>query len=322
MLAAALAGCAASGPPVPPPGARTAVLQPGQSLYDVARSFNVPLRDLIEVNSLRAPFFVQPGGVLILPTTREHFVQQGETIAGVAQRFGISESEIARLNHLDPPYRLLAGQRLRLPGPPGGMMAEAPGNIGPGGGDPAGLGAAAPGAAGAVTRETLAPLAPVPPASSPAPGAPPQVTAALPPAPPSAGGHRFRWPLNGPIVAGFGQTAGGTQNDGINIEAAQGTPILAAADGTVAYAGNELRGYGNLVLLRHEDGWVTAYAHAERILVRVDQEVTAGDPVATVGSTGTVTSPQLHFEVRRGVEPVNPLDHLPPRPGAAAGTGR
>ncbi len=121
----------------------------------------------------------------------------------------------------------------------------------------------------------------------------------------------FRWPLQGPMLAGYGPAGDGGHNDGINIGAPQGTPIVAADNGIVAYAGNELRGYGNLLLIRHADGWVTAYAHTDRILVAQGDRVQAGQTVATVGSSGAVSDPQLHFEIRRGSDSVDPLDHLP-----------
>jgi murein DD-endopeptidase MepM/ murein hydrolase activator NlpD len=116
----------------------------------------------------------------------------------------------------------------------------------------------------------------------------------------------FAWPLTGQVISDFGAGGSGERNNGINIAAAEGTPIRAAAAGTVSYAGNELRGYGNLVLIKHEDGYVTAYAHAERIVVARGDTVTKGQIIAYAGSTGDVTTPQLHFEIRHGVQPVNP----------------
>jgi murein DD-endopeptidase MepM/ murein hydrolase activator NlpD len=116
----------------------------------------------------------------------------------------------------------------------------------------------------------------------------------------------FAWPLNGRVISDFGTESNGERNDGINIAAPSGTPIRAAATGTISYAGNELRGYGNLILIKHDDGYVTAYAHADRITVQRGDTVTKGQIIAYSGSTGDVTSPQLHFEIRHGVQPVNP----------------
>jgi murein DD-endopeptidase MepM/ murein hydrolase activator NlpD len=120
------------------------------------------------------------------------------------------------------------------------------------------------------------------------------------------GSGEFASPVSGRIIEGFGQTGNGQRNDGINIAAASGTPIHAAADGTVSYAGNELKGYGNLILIKHDDGFVTAYAHANSIGVARGQHVAKGDVIGTVGQTGDVDQPQLHFEVRQGMKPVDP----------------
>jgi murein DD-endopeptidase MepM/ murein hydrolase activator NlpD len=120
----------------------------------------------------------------------------------------------------------------------------------------------------------------------------------------------FRWPARGRVIAGFGPSPNGLQNDGINVAVPEGTPIKAAEDGVVAYAGNELKGYGNLVLVRHANGFVTAYAHASEILVKRGDTVKRGEVIAKSGQTGNVTSPQLHFEIRKGSTPVDPAQYL------------
>ncbi|HLF59246.1 MAG TPA: peptidoglycan DD-metalloendopeptidase family protein, partial [Alphaproteobacteria bacterium] len=133
-------------------------------------------------------------------------------------------------------------------------------------------------------------------------------TAALTPGP--AGGATFLWPLRGKVLSAYGPKKGGEHNDGINIEAARGEPVRAAADGTVIYAGNELRGFGNLILIKHAGGWTTAYAHNDTLLVANGAQVKRGQVIAKAGSTGNVSSPQLHFELRRGTRAVNPGDYL------------
>jgi murein DD-endopeptidase MepM/ murein hydrolase activator NlpD len=120
----------------------------------------------------------------------------------------------------------------------------------------------------------------------------------------------FRWPVRGRVIAGFGPKPNGLQNDGINLAVPEGTPIKAAEDGVVAYAGNELKGYGNLVLLRHADGFVTAYANARDIVVKRGETVKRGQVIAHSGETGNVSSPQLHFEIRKGATPVDPAQYL------------
>ncbi|MEA2933463.1 MAG: hypothetical protein QOD74_109 [Variibacter sp.] len=129
----------------------------------------------------------------------------------------------------------------------------------------------------------------------------PSVTGAMP---------TFRWPVRGRVIAGYGAKTNGQQNDGINIAVPEGTSVKASEDGVVAYAGNELKGYGNLVLVKHSNGFVTAYAHASEVTVKRGDTVKRGQIIAKAGQTGSVSSPQLHFEIRKGSSPVDPSQHL------------
>jgi murein DD-endopeptidase MepM/ murein hydrolase activator NlpD len=131
--------------------------------------------------------------------------------------------------------------------------------------------------------------------------------------PVSSGSVAFAWPVEGPVISPFGATSGGARNDGINIAAARGTPIHAAAGGTVTYAGDELKDYGNLLLIKHADGYVTAYAHADRLIVAKGDVVTKGQVIGYAGKTGDVSSPQLHFEIRHDTAPVDPRSLLDAR---------
>ncbi|HVJ41045.1 MAG TPA: peptidoglycan DD-metalloendopeptidase family protein [Dongiaceae bacterium] len=137
-----------------------------------------------------------------------------------------------------------------------------------------------------------------------------QVAAVTPPATTATGSGQFGWPVQGKVISKFGATADGLRNDGINISASAGAPVVAAADGVVAYAGNELRGFGNMILIRHADGWVTAYAHNESLAVKKGDTVKRGQTIARVGQTGNVTSPQLHFEIRKGTSAQDPMKYL------------
>jgi murein DD-endopeptidase MepM/ murein hydrolase activator NlpD len=157
-----------------------------------------------------------------------------------------------------------------------------------------------------IKAAAVAPAKPVQsePARSAAPAKEPEATGALPSSTSSA---EFRWPARGRVISGFG---GSGSNEGINIAVPEGTPVKAAEAGTVAYAGSEVKGYGNLVLIRHENGFVSAYAHNGEIEVKRGQKVARGQVVAKSGQTGNVTSPQLHFEIRKGSTPVDPMPHL------------
>jgi murein DD-endopeptidase MepM/ murein hydrolase activator NlpD len=134
-----------------------------------------------------------------------------------------------------------------------------------------------------------------------APVKPAEATGALP---------TFRWPARGKVITAYGAKANGKVNDGINLAVPEGTPIKAAEDGVVAYSGNELKGYGNLVLVRHANGYVTAYAHASELLVKRGDTIKRGQVIAKSGQSGEVGSPQLHFEIRKGSQPVDPLQFL------------
>jgi murein DD-endopeptidase MepM/ murein hydrolase activator NlpD len=120
----------------------------------------------------------------------------------------------------------------------------------------------------------------------------------------------FRWPVKGRIISKYGAKPGGTRNEGINIAVPEGTSVRAAQSGVIAYAGNELKGYGNLILIRHQDGWVTAYAHNKQLFVKRGDTVKRGDIIAKAGQTGSVESPQLHFELRKGATAVDPMKYL------------
>ena len=146
-----------------------------------------------------------------------------------------------------------------------------------------------------------APVAPV----TAAPAAKEETTASLGAAASATGGTEFRWPAKGRIIQGFG---GGS--DGINIALPEGTPVKAVENGVVAYAGNELKGYGNLVLIRHDNGYVSAYANNGELKVKRGEQVKRGQTVALSGQSGNVSSPQLHFELRKGSTPVDPMPYL------------
>jgi len=130
---------------------------------------------------------------------------------------------------------------------------------------------------------------------------PSETTSALP---------SFRWPVRGKVITSYGAKTNGKSNDGINVAVPEGTPVKAAEDGVVAYSGNELKGYGNLILVRHSNGYVTAYAHASELLVKRGDTIKRGQIIAKSGQSGEVGSPQLHFEIRKGSSPVDPLQFL------------
>ena len=285
----------------------TVTVYSGDTVYSVARRFNLTVRELIETNGLKAPYQLTAGTVLRLPGGgTEHVVQKGDTLIALARRYSVDFNSLAATNNKRAPYVLHLGERLRIPGAGGTQMAAAPQATGPGGA----IVVTSPNARGGMPPPSVAQeqVAAVPQSPGQQAFAPTQT---LPQVPPARAASGFQWPLKGDLVAEFGPLPGkGQHNDGINIAAPKGTPVKAADHGVVAYVGNELKGFGNLLLVKHADGWMTAYAHADQLMVRKGDQVRRGQTIATVGATGSVTTPQLHFEIRNGTHAVNPVEHL------------
>jgi murein DD-endopeptidase MepM/ murein hydrolase activator NlpD len=238
----------------------------------------------------------------VTQTPGQHVVQTGETIYSIATGYGISPNALMQANGMAQAEFLRVGQTLAIPG-----ATRAPATTSA----PTTVAAAPIPAPVATPAPTPVAATPAPaPAATPAPQTAATTTTAPAAGAVSANGTTFRWPLQGRVISDFGPKPGGERNDGINLAAPEGTDIRAAEAGTVIYAGNEIPGYGNLILIRHADNFVTAYAHTSAMLVTTDQTVSRGQVIGRVGQTGSVTSPQLHFELRRGSTPINPMDYL------------
>lgn len=237
-----------------------------------------------------------------------HVVAPGETLSSIARLYGKARTDIARANSINAGAAVHVGQRLTIPGVKQAQIKTTPATPHEAAATSAPAGATAakpaekPTQVASVQPVATARLA-TPAAESPEPKA--SATAELTGAVPT-----FRWPVRGRVIAGYGAKVNGASNDGINLSVPEGTSVKAAEDGVVAYAGNELKGYGNLVLVRHSNGFVTAYAHASEIKVKRGDAVKRGQIVALAGQTGNVTSPQLHFEIRKGSTPIDPTQYL------------
>ncbi|TAN26704.1 MAG: LysM peptidoglycan-binding domain-containing protein [Castellaniella sp.] len=215
-------------------------------------------------------------------------VRAGDTLYKIAQEHGLSVARLSELNNITNPSQLSIGQTLRLEG-------------------------GAPASSGSASAAVATPVPVTPPSLPAASASEGNHAAASEPASTSASHASdanlisWGWPATGKIIQGFN-----TSTKGIDIEGNTGSPVLAAADGKVMYAGNGVRGLGNLILLGHTNGFITAYAHNHTLLVKTGATVKKGAKIATIGQTDT-TSPRLHFEIRRRGTPVNPLSYLPPR---------
>jgi len=268
--------------PVKPLPSSQVRVKKGDTLYSIAQERQVSLSDLIAENKLRAPFQVQVGQLLTLPQPTLHTVRKGDTLSSLAQTYKTNIYSLSQLNKLSSPYVLRIGDTLKVP-----------------------------------KRESSAKNTPIEKISPSLPSkavtarkTKPQIDRNTRAPPPKRAGRTFIWPLKGQIISRFGPKKGGLHNDGINILARKGTTVRAAENGVVAYSGNELRGFGNMILLKHADNWITAYAHLENVTIERGDTIIRGQKIATIGQTGGVTRPQLHFEVRKKMSPVDPLKYL------------
>ena len=264
-----------------------------------------------------APPRIEPQRVAEAPRMQAsgdvHVVQPGESLIGIARRNGMTLAQLAHANHMSPFTKVSVGDRITVPVRGQPRVAEqrqvpvqqpAPQRMQtarverPRAAPPVENVGSVP-----VENARVATPEPAPAAAAENPVKKAEAVAAnkMP---------QFRWPVTGHIIEAFGSRPNGTTNDGINLAVPAGTPIKAAEDGVVAYAGNELKGYGNLVLVRHADNFVSAYANASELLVKRGDTVKRGQVIARAGQTGNVTSPQLHFEIRKGSTPVDPRKYL------------
>ncbi len=298
----------------------------GDNLDEIADRMGMSRRELAAANGLKSPYRLTVGQRLKGEATKAkaYVVESGDTLAVVAQRFGVSTRTLAAENNLRTTAKLRSGQRLILPDRYRDRGVPKPTTTA--------TTATAPvretnPPVSTPSRETSLPSTPQPysgtptrPATSATPSRP-----QIADAPPSlseteivaAGKGRFVWPLTGEILSDFGPKAGSQRNDGLNIRANAGEAVRAAAAGEVVYSGDQVPGFGNLVLVKHADGWVTAYAHLGRTDVKMRQQVVQGQQIGQAGSTGGVAEPQLHFEVRYApspkekARPINPSLVLP-----------
>ena len=249
----------------------------GDSLYRIAREHNVKVAELQSANGITNPMQLKPGLTLHVPG-------EGGAMASASKPSSVVAAEAASPNTPEPSAPR-AIQSTTQPTLLNGSKQVAALNEG---------------------RMTDAPTTPTTPSAA---TQKPTQTAAAATAVPAAM-SKLRWPAKGKVLSGFGQRSDGTHNDGVNIAVPQGTEVHAAEEGEVAYAGSELKGYGNLVLVRHDNGWVTAYAHNDTVMVKRGDKVRRGDVIAKAGSSGQVDQPQVHFELRQGSKPIDPLPYL------------
>ena len=324
-----------------PAGGTKIIVGTSDTLDVLAKRYHVTPQAILAANGYKGPRALSPGQQLVIPhpgavaaasapmaaapamapkpvaavaaPSSVHFVNHGDTLASIARKNHISAAELAHANGLDPSAKLKLGTKLTVPGAKtaavAASLAPAPVAVAPvaaalqpvaAAPAPATkMAAVAQPAQSARLAQATTNIEEKPAAEAPAKAA--ETTSSLP---------TFRWPVRGKVITSYGAKTNGKSNDGINVAVPEGTPVKAAEDGVVAYAGNELKGYGNLVLVRHSNGYVTAYAHASELLVKRGDTIKRGQVIAKSGQSGEVASPQLHFEIRKGSSPVDPLQFL------------
>ena len=304
-----LSGCSQTPAPVISYGAGTGpgsagvhTVSSGETLSTISQRYRIQMTELVARNTLPSPDLLNEGQRLRLPPPEEYRVRINDSLSAIARMFNVSQTDLARENNLKPPYHLRAGQILKMPGKKRRNTAAPPAS------QPA-----------QVIRATITPAPPVRAQRTARAQAPERVSAqkAVPVSKPQEikkslqrKPSRFIEPVSGRLISSFGPKKNGLRNDGVNIAAPRDTPVKSAAAGEVMYVGNAVRGYGNLVLVRHGGGYLTAYGHLGRTLVDKGDMVRQGQSLGTVGTSGKVTTPQLHFELRKGTKPINPKKYI------------
>ena len=300
------------------------VVAAGDTLYSLAKKYSTTTDEIAKLNNLSEPYVLSVGQKLKVPTKVEKVtlsaaqvpvkqtttrveldeitVGAGDTLYSISRKYSVPVNDLAVMNNLSAPFVLSIGQKLKVPD-----LSKAPVRI-----------------ATAATTSTIYGNTPVSSSVTEKTQSASKTTSATTkskekissdpnkklPAISARSSSKFSWPVRGKILSNYGAKSDGLFNDGINIAAEKGTAVKAAENGVVAYAGNEVKGMGNLIIVQHSGGWMTVYAHMDSMVVRRGAKVSVGQKIGTVGETGKVDKPQLHFEIRKGTKAYNPSSYL------------
>ena len=248
------------------------IVKKGDNLYSISRKFNVSIQKMIEKNNISPPFKIFPKQTIIIPKKKIHIVKKGDTLYSISRNYQTDLYSVSKINKIKNINEIIVGQKLVIPS--SGKKKIIPKNK-----------------KKKINNKKLEKKS--------------FKRKSL-----SLYENSFIWPVKGKVVLGFGKTNPGFYNDGINIKSSYGSNVLASQDGEVIYSGNEIPGYGNLVLIKHSKNWITAYAHLDKIHKKKGTSVKKGDSIGLVGESGNVNEPQLHFEIRKGKEAVDPMNFL------------
>ena len=252
-------------------GQRTITVYEGDSLYSISKREGVSIKSIIKANKLEPPFTLYKGDRLIIAKPKVHIVKKGHTLYDIANCYEVSISDIMKINQLKNNDKIYLGDKLFIPLYDNTNQTNC-NNI----------------TKVAITKEVN------------------KTTEKK-----KNNNYSYMWPVKGKIISKFGLLAKGLRNDGINISADIGNPVLAIESGKIVYAGNEIQAFGNLILIKHYNDKTSAYAHLDKINVKKGESVNKGQIIALVGNSGKVSIPQLHFEIRDKDGPLDPLKYLP-----------
>ena len=252
-------------------GERIITVYEGDSLYSISKREGVSIRSIIKANKLEPPFTLYKGDKIIIAKPKIHVVNKGHTLYDIANCYNVSVSDIMKINQLKNNDKIYEGDKLFIPITPNNIKTKC-NNI-----------------KKIIVKRNIN----KPKESS------------------KSSNYSYLWPVEGKVISKFGLLAKGLRNDGINISAEKGKPVLAIESGKIVYAGNEIQAFGNLILIKHYNNKTSAYAHLDKINVTKGESVNRGQVIALVGNSGKVSSPQLHFEIRDKNGPLDPLKYLP-----------
>ena len=252
-------------------GQRIITVYEGDSLYSISKREGVSIKSIIKANKLEPPFTLYKGDRLIIAKPKVHIVKKGHTLYDIANCYEVSISDIMKINQLKNNDKIYLGDKLFIPLYDNTNQTNC----------------------NNITKVTINK----------------EVNKTTEKK--KNNNYSYMWPVKGKIISKFGLLAKGLRNDGINISADIGNPVLAIESGKIVYAGNEIQAFGNLILIKHHNNKTSAYAHLDKINVKKGESVNKGQIIALVGNSGKVSIPQLHFEIRDKDGPLDPLKYLP-----------
>ena len=245
----------------------------GDNLFSISRRFNISIQELIKVNKIREPYKIFPNQSIFVPQNQMHTVVKGETLYSISRYYETTVFTLAKYNNIKNVNNIKVGKELIIP-----KRSEKIKKIKSKKWDSDFKKKQIENKKNIILRDKKT--------------------------------SKFIWPVKGKLLSKYGKSKEGFYNDGINIDSKKGTKVISSQAGKVIYCGNEIPGYGNLILIKHSKNWITAYAHLNEVFTEKGKNVSKGEIIGSVGNTGNVRSPQLHFEIRKGKESVNPLKLL------------